>query len=249
MPPPPAPTVLLTWERPDLPDALSDGEVRVWRAGLEGAARLAALERGLPDAERARAARLGQGDDRARFVTGRALLRERLGRCTGIPPAELAIGETAAGQPRLLAADAGGRQLGFSVSHAGGVVLVAIAAGRDVGVDVEALRPRADLDGLAARFFSPGERDAVRGSADPAATFLTLWTVKEAYLKATGDGLAALHTVTVTLAPGGPILEVAGAPRDESGRWAARTFSPAPGHVAAVVAASAPRPPSGPDHR
>jgi 4'-phosphopantetheinyl transferase len=70
----------------------------------------------------------------------------------------------------------------------------------DVGVDVEEIQASADVDGIAARFFSPGEQRAL-ASVAPAqrtAACFQCWTRKEAYGKGTGDGLSfPLRTVDV----------------------------------------------------
>jgi 4'-phosphopantetheinyl transferase len=215
---------VLTWEAPPPRGPLPAGEVHVWRAEVDLAGHpIDALELLSPD-ERRRAATM-QGPARARFVVGRATLRERLAAYGGIGPAEVAIAEGPTGKPEARA-PAG---VELSVAHSGGLVVLAFAR-EPVGVDVEAIRPRADVDALAARFFAASEHDAVRRAPDPLAAFLELWTVKEACLKATGAGLAGLATVAVSLAPGGPAVSVAG-----GGAWTAKTFCPAPGYVAAVV--------------
>jgi len=95
--------------------------------------------------------------------------------------------------------------LGFNWSHSGDVALLAVGrgpAGFSVGVDVEAVRPRARALELAQRFFAPGETACLRALGESARLqgFLTLWTAKEAVLKAHGGGLSyGLHRVSFTL--------------------------------------------------
>ncbi|QWT19526.1 4'-phosphopantetheinyl transferase superfamily protein [Bacillus sp. NP157] len=95
--------------------------------------------------------------------------------------------------------DAG--SLGFSWTHSQDTALFAVGRGTpafQVGVDVERVRPRARALELASRFFAPGETAWLRSLAgdDVLAGFLSLWTVKEAVLKAHGGGLSyGLHRV------------------------------------------------------
>jgi phosphopantetheine--protein transferase-like protein len=86
----------------------------------------------------------------------------------------------------------GAPDLSFSVSHSRDVVLVAIAMGATVGVDVEVRRPRKYLDRLARRILTDAEYGpwAAQAGADQLESFLRHWTRREAYLKAIGLGLA-----------------------------------------------------------
>src|SRR5207253_10188751 len=117
----------------------------------------------------------------------------------------------ARGKPAL----ADGDGLRFNVAHSHGLALVAVARGRELGVDLERVRPLPAAEAIARRFFSARERavlDALplRRRLD---AFLSLWTRKEAFLKATGGGLGwgrALAAVDVDGdLDGWPIRELA----------------------------------------
>src|SRR5512145_2804827 len=111
------------------------GEVLVWRVELGvDAAALAALESGLDDEERARAARFAVPAARRRFVVARAALRQLLGHYTGTRAGALRFVAGARGKPAL----AGESALRFNVAHSGDFALIALARGREVGVDIEA---------------------------------------------------------------------------------------------------------------
>jgi 4'-phosphopantetheinyl transferase len=162
----------------------------VWRADLDavdGAWALAALA----PAERARAQALGDPLRRRRWIAARGVLRAILGRYSGLPPRSVRIrgGE---GKPVVPA-----RMPAFNVSHSAGTALYALAAGGEVGVDVETLRPRARAVELAGRVF--GEDFAAHLRAlDPAErdrAFLVQWTRREAALKCAGAGLGAADGV------------------------------------------------------
>jgi 4'-phosphopantetheinyl transferase len=114
-----------------------------------------------------------------------------------------------------------------------------VATGRELGVDLEAVRTLDDRDDVARRFFSAPEvqvYDAV-DEAQRDAAFFTCWTRKEAYIKAVGEGLSMpLDCFDVTLRPGEParILATRGNPA-EAGRWTLREFDPGPGWMAAIA--------------
>lgn len=217
---------------------LDRDEVHVWRGDLAVAPdRLAALAATLAPDEHDRAARFHFERDRRRFVAGRGILRAVLARHAGCPATALRFRYGPRGKPAL-EGDGGGGDLRFNVSHSGDLALVAVARGREIGVDVEALRP--DLTpGLAERFFSPAEVAALSAlppAARPAA-FFACWTRKEAFVKATGDGLSLpLDAFDVSLAPGEPpaLLRVADDPHGPD-RWRLVALEPAPGFAAALA--------------
>lgn len=79
----------------------------------------------------------------------------------------------------------------FNLSHCGNHVVLAMARGQAVGVDIERLRPRPSAMALARRFFAADEADALERMSEAvrAVAFMHLWTHKEAVLKSLGDGL------------------------------------------------------------
>jgi 4'-phosphopantetheinyl transferase len=138
-------------------------------------------------------------------------------------------------KPRLR--DAG--DLRFNMSHAEDLCLVAVARGREVGVDLEAVRPLGDLAVLAETCFSPMELEALLAVPESGRVhaFYSGWTRKEAVLKALGDGLARpLDSFDVTLAPGEParLLQVDGDPT-ASARYELHALEPWPGFVGALA--------------
>jgi 4'-phosphopantetheinyl transferase len=90
------------------------------------------------------------------------------------------------GKPYL--AEPAGHDLRFNLSHTRGLAVIALAPGREVGVDVEAVRPGRRAQAIADRWFTDAEADAIRSAEDPDAVFFRLWARKEAYLKATAEG-------------------------------------------------------------
>lgn len=167
--------------------ALPAGTVALWTVVLDPAD-LPALAPLLSEAEHARAARLTRAPARAQMVLARGWTRRLLGAWCGIDPRLLVIEADANGKPWLRGAAAG---VAFSLSHAGGRLLLA-AASVPVGVDLEQARPLPELPGMAGLALDAAEQAAL-ARLPPArreAGFLRLWVRKEAVVKGLGGGLA-----------------------------------------------------------
>jgi 4'-phosphopantetheinyl transferase len=238
----PSPSAALTPVRwppaPPLP-RLAPGDVHVWRLALDLPAEdVASLESLLAPDERALGQRMRRERDRARFVVARGRLRAVLGRYSQQAPAALGFAYGAFGKPRLdPPGDAAG--LAFNVSHAYGLALIAVTAGREVGVDLERVRGDVDASTIAAQFFSAPERAfiAERAAAGDVEAFFQLWTAREAFVKARGEGLSLpfdAFRVSVSADGQALTLEVPGHP-DAAARWSLVPLAPAVGFRAALA--------------
>ena len=227
------------WAAPPADIALSHDDVHVWCAGLDQPPSYAReLARTLAGDERARAERFHFDRDRTRFIVGRGVLRTILGRYLGIEPARLRFCYGPHGKPAL-AVSPGTPRLDFSVSHSQALAVYAVTWERRIGIDLEFIRPIADAEQIAERFFSPHEHAVFRRLApkERQVGFFNCWTRKEAYIKATGDGLAQpLDRFDVSLAPGDQarLLSIDGDPRRAS-RWYLQELVPAAGYLAALA--------------
>jgi 4'-phosphopantetheinyl transferase len=146
----------------------------------------------LDAAETARMARFVHARNRIEFATAHGLTRLALGWALSVPPASFGFVEGPNGKP--LAQSAGQpAPVSFNLSHANGMVGVAVLAhpGVPVGFDLERFERRIDL-GVADRYFRPEEVNWLMSlTADERPRgFLRLWTLKEALIKATGEGLS-----------------------------------------------------------
>lgn len=169
------------------------GDVELWFAPLAAAydAEKLAVYASLLDAgERVRWHRFQYPADRQRFLVGRAFLRTVLANCLGdTAPAALQFRQLAHGKPELDGLHAG--KLQFNLSHTDAVLVLAVSRRHAVGVDVEAVTRKVELMALAQRYFAAHEYAELR-ALDASAQrerFFTLWTLKEAWLKARGLGL------------------------------------------------------------
>jgi 4'-phosphopantetheinyl transferase len=167
-------------------------ETDLWRTRLDVApddsARLAAL---LSADERRRADGFPLEADRVRFVAMRGQLREVLAAYLDASPGALAFEPGARGKLRLAGAGAPAG-LTFSMAETGDHALIAVARGREIGVDLEEVRPGVLGDAEVALMLSPAERHAIDRLDPPERlrALSALWVQKEAYAKARGDGLA-----------------------------------------------------------
>lgn len=144
----------------------------------------------LDQAERDRARRLRILDKRVQFVAARSQIRQILASYLGDRPEALQFSYGEHGKPSLPSAP----ELSFNLSHSRQAGLLAVARGADIdlGVDVEFRKPDRRFEGIAGRFFSASEHQALLSlpAAERPAAFYRAWTRKEAYLKAWGTGLS-----------------------------------------------------------
>ena len=224
----------IAWKIPSDWPRLSDDEIHVWCVELDAAGEEAALAAYLSADERERASGLLSGTHQRRFVVARGMLRQLLGRYLDRDPGAVTFSRGAHGKPFL---QEGGPH--FNVSHTHELALYAIARDREVGVDVEWMRPQVAHEQIAARFFSLEEQEALAEvpNEERRAAFYNIWTRKEAYVKARGDGIAAgLGTFAVSLGAEATLLR-SDEGQDEVERWKLMALELADGYVAALCGA------------
>lgn len=171
-----------------------NGDVHVFCVTLDQpSARLEQLAGTLSNDEHARSARFNFKQDRNRFIAGRGLLREILGRLLRADPARLTFAYGSRGKPRL-ASPVNGRMLQFNLAHSDSLAVCAVSASYELGIDIERIRPIREAEDIAARFFSARENAEWRSLPDErrAEAFFTCWTRKEAWLKAIGAGISEI---------------------------------------------------------
>jgi 4'-phosphopantetheinyl transferase len=173
--------------------------------------------------------------DRDLFLSTRVLARTLLSRYSRIPPRLLRFSAGAAGKPELITPP-GRLAIRFNLSNTIGLVACAVTDRVDVGVDVEAIRdaPR----GVPETVFTPPELSTLYGFSerDRSRAFFALWTLKESFIKATGEGLSSsLQDFAVGLAP--PRLLDYGRGIAECKRWQFACFEPMMSHTVALCVA------------
>jgi len=213
---------------------MNGADVHIWRVDATITPAWEEFSRHVLSAdETARANRFLHRADRDRYLVAHCALRLILARYLTIAPSELTWVTNQYGKPRLVDPV----PLHFNMSHSGNIVLIAVSARGEVGVDVEQHRAGVQCLEIAERFFAPPEIDALRNldANSVVRGFFDCWVRKEAYIKAIGQGLSySLDRFSVPLCPqieGSVVLhDVA------HGKWQLRGLSVEKGYSAAVVA-------------
>lgn len=218
---------------------LPAGEAHLWTLRPDDPAASALEERGwaLMNAdERVRHDRYAFEHSRREYRLTRALVRTTLGAYLGRDPREVAFTQSEHGKPSVV----DGGDLAFNLSNTAGLIVCLLARGRDVGVDVESIDRRVDARGVAHRFFSPGEVSDLFALPEERQVrrFLGYWTLKEAYIKACGLGLAIpLSHFTYRLDDDERVRAIEFVPErdDDPRRWQFAQPAVGPHHLAAVA--------------
>ncbi len=206
----------------------ADSEVSVYRVPIvENQAYTSSLSALLTADEQQRAARYHAEADYYRFIVSRAALRLLLGRRIGQPPAELSFVPGTNKKPLLAAAPT----LHYNVSHSGNWVLIVIAP-VEVGIDVEKINSDFPFQEVLAHSFSPLEQAYIKSQQSSQAAFYQLWTRKEAFVKATAQGIEADFSAVPALDGSHHWLAAHPSPTTE---WTVSSFAPATGYAAAVA--------------
>jgi 4'-phosphopantetheinyl transferase len=221
--------------------ALPKDEVHLWRADLEAiGVEESRWQRALSSDELARASRFHFSRDRQHFVAARAVLRIILASYLATEAKKIEFCYSKKEKPSLGPAHERS-DLTFNVSHSGGIALFAFTRGREIGVDVEQVRRDSDSEAIARRFFSVHEQEqlAALPAEERGEAFFRCWTRKEAYIKATGDGLSLpLGQFDVSMAAGETNALLATRPDgSEARRWRLQEVPGGTGYVAALCVA------------
>jgi 4'-phosphopantetheinyl transferase len=166
----------------------------------------------------------------------RAALRVLAGTYLGVSPEAVVFEKNEFGKPYLTQS-----RLRFNVSHAHELAVIGFALEREIGVDIEWMRPLPEARRIARDFFSPGELAALEKLPAEAVEqgFFNCWTRKEAYIKAVGLGLnQPLSDFEVSLAPGEParLISVRDNPAEVE-KWEVHELVPGPGYAGALMVA------------
>ncbi len=197
----------------------SRGEVHVWRVGLDCIPPvIVELRATLSPEERVRARRFHGHQMCNRWTAARGALRRIVGEYAHRDPASLEFRVGTYGKPELVGEPG---EIAFSLSHSRNMALVAVVNSGRVGVDAEHVDVSLEFEKIIERSFAQEERDDIlalpRESRRRA--FFATWTRKEAFVKATGQGLSLpMDRFAVSVNPDQParLISVDG---DDAARW------------------------------
>ena len=230
-------------ECPQPPLVLKSGEIHLWLAFYDEIAdeRLHAAYRDLLDpAEREQEPRFYFAADRRRYLVTRALVRTVLSRYLPVEPADWRFSANAYGRPTLANPALGGRGVSFNISHTHSLIVLGVASGGELGVDVENFAARSVSIEIADRYFSPTEVAALARvpPQQQQYRFFEYWTFKEAYIKARGMGLSLpLDKFSFQYPNDGAVqLSICPELNDDAARWRLWQFRPRAEYLVAVCA-------------
>ncbi|MDJ0660069.1 MAG: 4'-phosphopantetheinyl transferase superfamily protein [Crocosphaera sp.] len=182
----------INWKNPLQNLTINPQEVHIWKKNLEQPS--INVQNGfqmLNEAERNKAQRFRFEKHQKRFTIARSSLKHILSLYLSISPQEIEFEYNDYGKPQLLE-QINNINLQFNVSHSENIAIYGITCRYLIGVDVEYIRPMLEADNLAKRFFSEKEFEYIRelSPEEKDKGFFRLWTAKEAYLKAIGQGIS-----------------------------------------------------------
>lgn len=226
-----------------LNETVDPNRIDVWYARLDDfkAEDQVACLRLLNEPERQRHDAFKSRDAGLQYLAGRGLVRTTLSRYRDIAPEHWRFGANRHGRP-LVDHEFGVAGLHFNLSHTRGLVACVVGAVEEIGVDVERRDRDAGLDELAPVVLAPPELE--RFARQPRATqpefFFGHWTLKEAYAKARGMGLALpVKEICLDFAGASPTMSFTGAIDDDASRWRLWSLRPTEEHLVGVAAAPA----------
>lgn len=212
-------------------------EVHVWRIQLDlPICKVKSLEQTLCFDELSKANKFYSYTDQQRYKTSRGSLRKILSKYIDSEPSELQFAYSASGKPSL-SSELNKGLLCFNLSHSNQYALCTVTLNRSIGIDLEYIHPAPDMLSMAKHYFSPDEYETLL-SLPPdmrQQAFYSLWTLKEAYLKATGEGIEGLRDVEVILSPSDPMISVMDKNNKKEICWKIQLFTPADNYSAGLV--------------
>ena len=231
-------TTTISWHTPKNELQLVGREVHVWCADLDLAdAGVEQLQQLLSPDECEKTSRFHFKHHRRRYIVGRGLLRSILSKYLDTDPRSIEFNYSRRGKPSLKHQPTHGK-LFFNLSHSHELALYAIAPHPLVGIDIEHIRSMPSMDDMARRYFFSNEYHKINAmdADDKSRAFFNYWTCKEAYVKATGAGLAGLEEVEVLMDPSGEVsLQIVKGSRPDRQDWFVQQIQLNNGYSAALV--------------
>ena len=226
---------IVNWEVSPTKLNLSDRCIHLWKTKLDiSSVELEQLAESLSVDEIARANRFKFLEHKNSFIAARGFLRQILSKYLQKSAKDIVFNYSDRGKPLLVNTD-----IQFNISHSQNIALYCVTRHNSIGIDLEYLKKNIEHDKIASRFFNESEYQAIIELSlnERQRAFFQLWTIKEAYLKATGEGLGGgLETIKVDL--DGDLqtkVKAIGSDREEVNNWHFWSFFPQENFVATVA--------------
>ena len=176
-------------------EQLDSGQIHLWLARLDEVTdppQLAEYWSLLSEEEVAKHARFHFARHRHRYLVTRAMVRTVLSRYAQVAPRDWRFAANEYGKPSIAAEHTEARDVEFNLSHADGLIVLAVTRDRAIGVDVENVFAREADIRIADRYFAAEEVLELRSlpHEKQRQRFFEYWTLKESYIKARGLGLS-----------------------------------------------------------
>jgi 4'-phosphopantetheinyl transferase len=183
---------------------------------------------------------LANAEHRREYLISQALLRDVLSHYLDSAADAFEFVRNASGKPSLQLPVEEPQPLQFNLSHSAQSVVCAVTRAGPVGVDVETSLPDSGLLGMAEHYFAGAELETVQSLSGERQQlmFARIWTLKEAYIKARGEGHSkALDSFSFEFQPGGSIRLIEdGVARSD---WCFWSLQPIPGQTVSVAVEAA----------
>ena len=173
-------------------NTLSDNDIHLWRVNpqkIQDPSLLASLTELLSPEEQEKVLRYRSKEAQHTALITRAFIRIVLATYTNLTPKQLKFSIKKHGKPELFNFS---EPLKFNLSHNDQVIICAVSLKRAIGCDIENTHRKINATSIARRYFSQTEYQAlINLPQDKQQTrFFEYWTLKEAFVKATGKGIS-----------------------------------------------------------
>jgi 4'-phosphopantetheinyl transferase len=223
------------WQHTDQTPILTTDEIHIWRAHLDlSTEQLNRVKSALSNEEIERVKRFVFPIHQQRFAAARGILRYILSKYLPQDPADITFGYNAFGKPHIATDNP---SLYFNLSHANALALYAIGLQPHIGIDIEQIQENIEVESIAQRFFSTEEYEAIRNllPTERKRAFFNIWTRKEAFIKARGDGLSfPLKDFTVNYQEEARLMHISGKD-EEASHWFLTPLYPGDNYIATLA--------------
>ncbi len=218
--------------------SLNPKEVHVWIVPFDPASDPEKFRSILSETEKQRADRFHFIKDKIQFIFFHGVLRVLLGRYLKSDPARLIFSKNPWGKPELNR-DGGAEKIFFNISHSNRLALMAFSRTGELGIDVEFLDAKREMESIAEKYFTSKEWEKLRGQRETLGdrALFQHWALKEALIKGIGKGLSiSLREVEISWDAREKSATILNLGSNEVRGWALQILpEPAPDYVSALA--------------